>query len=89
MNDYGARVRSACLAAGLRVRLDDRSEKIGAKIREAQLAKIPFMLVVGDREAADGTVSVRSRTAGDQGSSSLDAFLETARAAVASRSQDV
>jgi threonyl-tRNA synthetase len=89
VNEYGAKVRAACRASGLRARLDDRSEKIGAKIREAQLAKIPFMLVVGDREAASATVSVRSRTAGDQGSSSLETFLETARAAIASRSNDV
>ncbi|HEX6849985.1 MAG TPA: threonine--tRNA ligase [Candidatus Polarisedimenticolaceae bacterium] len=89
INDYGAQVRAACLKAGLRARLDDRSEKIGAKIREAQIAKIPFMLVLGDREAAQATVSVRSRTAGDQGSSPLEAFLEQAAAAIASRSNDV
>ncbi|MGC4081596.1 MAG: His/Gly/Thr/Pro-type tRNA ligase C-terminal domain-containing protein [Vicinamibacterales bacterium] len=54
-------------AAGLRADLDERQEKIGYKIREAQLQKIPYMLVVGDREAAEGTVSVRTRTGGDQG----------------------
>ena len=65
-------------AAGLRVELDERQEKIGYKIREAQLQKIPYMLVTGDREAAEGTVSVRSRSGGDQGSRTLDAFLEDA-----------
>ena len=54
-------------AAGLRVELDERQEKIGYKIREAQLQKIPYMLVIGDREAAEGTVAVRTRTGGDQG----------------------
>ena len=65
--DYAASVRDRLAAAGLRVELDERQEKIGYKIREAQLQKIPYMLVVGDREAAEGTVSVRSRTGGDQG----------------------
>ena len=53
--------------AGLRVEVDGRQEKIGYKIREAQLQKVPYMLVVGDREAAEGTVAVRSRTGGDLG----------------------
>ena len=53
-------MRDRLAAAGLRVELDERQEKIGYKIREAQLQKIPYMLVVGDREAAEGTVSVRS-----------------------------
>jgi threonyl-tRNA synthetase len=54
--------------AGLRIQVDERSEKLGYKIREAQLEKIPLMLVVGDRELADNTVAVRTRDAGDQGS---------------------
>ena len=52
--DYAASVESALAAAGLRVELDQRQEKIGYKIREAQLQKVPYMLVIGDREAADG-----------------------------------
>jgi threonyl-tRNA synthetase len=76
---YAASVRDRLAAAGLRVELDERQEKIGYKIREAQLQKVPYMLVVGDRESADGTVSVRERTGGDRGSSSLDAFIATAR----------
>ncbi|HSP89361.1 MAG TPA: threonine--tRNA ligase [Vicinamibacterales bacterium] len=75
---YAATVRDRLAAAGLRAELDDRQEKIGYKIREAQLQKVPFMLVVGDREMADGTVSVRSREAGDQGPSTVEAFIETA-----------
>ena len=58
--DYAASVRDRLQAAGLRADLDERQEKIGYKIREAQLQKVPYMLVVGDREAAEGTVSVRS-----------------------------
>ena len=58
---YAASVRDQLRAAGLRVELDERQEKIGYKIREAQLQKVPYMLVVGDREAAEGTVSVRTR----------------------------
>jgi threonyl-tRNA synthetase len=65
-------------AAGLRVDLDERQEKIGYKIREAQLQKVPYMLVTGDREAAEGTVSVRSRSAGDLGARSVDAFVADA-----------
>jgi hypothetical protein len=67
VNAYGESVRKACSAAGLRAKLDERSEKIGAKIRDAQLQKIPVMLVVGDREAEQGTVAVRSRKNGTKG----------------------
>ena len=73
--EYAAEVRDQLAAAGLRVELDDRQEKIGYKIREAQLQKIPYMLVIGDREAAEGTVSVRSRSAGDLGARPLDEFV--------------
>ena len=76
--DYARQVERQLSAAGLRVELDGRQEKIGYKIREAQLQKIPYMLVTGDREAAEGTVSVRSRSAGDIGAQALDAFLEMA-----------
>ena len=70
--DYARRVRERLAAAGLRVGVDERQEKIGYKIREAQLQKIPYMLVVGDREAAEGTVGVRHRAAGDVGARRLD-----------------
>ena len=65
-------------AAGLQAELDDRQEKIGYKIREAQLQKVPYMLVVGDREVADGTVSVRSRSGGELGARPVEAFIEAA-----------
>jgi threonyl-tRNA synthetase len=73
--DYAGSVRDRLAAAGLRAKLDERQEKIGYKIREAQLQKVPYMLVVGDREAAEGTVAVRARSGGDQGSSSLNDFI--------------
>jgi threonyl-tRNA synthetase len=76
--DYAASVRDRLTAAGLRVELDDRQEKIGYKIREAQLHKVPYMLVTGDREAAEGTVSVRARAAGDLGARAVDAFVADA-----------
>jgi threonyl-tRNA synthetase len=75
---YAATVRDRLAAAGLRVERDERQEKIGFKIREAQLQKVPYMLVTGDREAADGTVSVRSRSGGDLGPRSVDAFITDA-----------
>ena len=76
--DYASGVRDRLAAAGLRVELDDRQEKIGYKIREAQLQKVPYMLVAGDREAAEGTVSVRSRSGGDLGARAVDAFVADA-----------
>ena len=59
----------------MRVELDDRKEKVNLKIREAQMQKVPYMLVVGDREAQDGTVSVRNRKHADQGAQKVDEFL--------------
>jgi threonyl-tRNA synthetase len=76
--EYARKVRESLKTTGLRVDLDERQEKIGYKIREAQLQKIPYMLVVGDREAAEGTVSVRTRTGGDQGPKSVDDFAKLA-----------
>ncbi|HET6960361.1 MAG TPA: threonine--tRNA ligase [Vicinamibacterales bacterium] len=80
---YAASVRETLRAAGLRVELDERQEKIGYKIREAQLQKVPYMLVIGDREAAEGTVSVRTRAGGDQGASPVDGFIASAREEIA------
>ncbi len=72
---YGRTVQERLGAAGFRVELDDRREKIGLKIREAQLQKIPQMLVIGDREIENGTVALRSRTKGDLGARALDEVL--------------
>ena len=73
--EYAKTVRDRLDEAGIRVELDTRSEKIGYKIREAQTAKIPYMLIVGQKEEEEGTVSVRSRAAGDEGARTLEAFL--------------
>lgn len=77
-NEYGETVVAALKRAGLRVELDDRAEKIGYKIREAQLEKVPYMLVVGEKEAEAGLVSVRSRSEGDLGQMTVDAFRDKA-----------
>ena len=76
--DYARGVRDKLAAAGLRVELDERQEKIGYKIREAQLQKVPYMLVTGDREAAESTVAVRSRAGGDLGGKTLEQFIQDA-----------
>ena len=81
-------VRDALTAAGLRVDVDPRVEKVGYKIREAQLQKIPYMLVIGDREAAEGTVSVRSRTAGDLGARPVADFVRDAAEEVARKGRE-
>ena len=83
--EYARTVGEQLRANGLRVDVDERQEKIGYKIREAQLQKIPYMLVVGDREAADSTVSVRSRAQGDLGSRTVDKFVQDARAETESK----
>jgi threonyl-tRNA synthetase len=77
--EWAETVRAKLAEAGFRVQVDGRVEKIGYKIREAQLQKVPYMLVMGDREAAEGSVAVRSRTGGDLGAKSLDDFLAQAR----------
>jgi threonyl-tRNA synthetase len=83
--DYAERVLARLTETGLRVELDRRQEKIGYKIREAQLQKVPYMLVIGDREAAEGTVAVRSRTGGDLGARPLEEFVKAAAGESASR----
>ena len=77
--DYAASVERQLAEAGLRVEVDRRQEKIGYKIREAQLLKVPYMLVIGDREATEGTVSVRSRTGGDLGGRTVAEFIASAK----------
>lgn len=73
-HDYAKQVYAQLHAAGIRVEVDARNEKIGYKIREAQNEKIPYMLVVGDKEVENGTVSVRARKDGDLGAMAVDAF---------------
>ena len=74
--DYAEKVRKELAMNGVDVTVDNRSEKIGYKIREARLARLPYMLVVGEKEEAEGLVSVRSRYAGDEGQKSIDAFVD-------------
>jgi threonyl-tRNA synthetase len=71
-NDLASRMREK----GFRVKVDGRNEKVGLKIRQAQLEKIPFMLILGDREERDGTVSLRVRNQGETGTRSVSDFLE-------------
>ncbi len=82
---YGEEVAARLRAEGFRVGLDARNEKIGYKIREAQLQKVPFMLIVGDKEVEVGAVAVRSRKKGDEGQAEIDGFIERLRGLVKDR----
>jgi threonyl-tRNA synthetase len=86
-NEAAAAVLAALQTAGLRGELDARSESVGRKIRDAQLRKLPYMLVIGEREAAAGTVAVRERSAGDIGVVSLEEFVERLRTETSERSR--
>ncbi|MFQ8696390.1 MAG: threonine--tRNA ligase [Alitiscatomonas sp.] len=83
--EYAKSVKAQLDEAGIRAEIDLRSEKIGYKIREAQTQKIPYMLVVGQKEEADGTVSVRSRFKGDEGSRELSCFISDVKEEIAGR----
>ena len=76
--DYANEVKAKLEAVGMRVELDDRNEKIGYKIREARMQRVPYMLVMGDNEVEEGTLSVRSRKDGDLGAKSVDEFIAAA-----------
>ena len=80
--EYAAQISRSLEAQNFRVEVDGRNEKIGKKIREAQLEKIPYMLVVGDRDMEAGTVSVRHRAEGDLGAMSLENFTAMLRQVV-------
>jgi threonyl-tRNA synthetase len=85
INEYAEQVANELRAAGFRVETNLRSEKVGAKIRDAQMQKVPFMLVLGDRELEQNQVAVRERAKGDIGVMSLPEFTEMARKLVAER----
>lgn len=85
--DYVRQLQEKLEKAGIRCELDDRSEKIGFKIRSAQLEKIPYMLVVGDKDIEAGTVAVRSRKNGDEGASTIDEFIERIQKEVAEKAK--
>lgn len=76
--EYLEQVKEKLEAAGLRCEIDARSEKIGFKIRAAQLEKVPYMLIAGDKDVENATVSVRARKAGDEGATTVDAFIAKA-----------
>src|SRR3954453_16043264 len=75
-NEAAAKVRDELVAAGVRAEVDDRTESVGRKIRDGELRKVPYMLVIGDREAEDGTVSVREHRLGDTGSVGVAEFAD-------------
>jgi len=83
--DYAHRVAAQLQAEELRTQVDVRPERMNLKIRQAQLQKIPYMLIVGDKEAASGEVSVRLRNGEDLGRQNLDAFKEIAKTAIAQK----
>jgi threonyl-tRNA synthetase len=84
-----ARVAAAKMsAAGIRVEIDDKNEKLGARIRRAELQKVPAMLVIGEKEAASDAVAVRRRHGGDAGTMAVDDFVAAARRAVEGRKND-
>ncbi|MCL2661196.1 MAG: His/Gly/Thr/Pro-type tRNA ligase C-terminal domain-containing protein, partial [Acidobacteriaceae bacterium] len=84
--EYAASVKAKLEAAGLRVELDASNEKMNARIRQFALEKIPFVLVMGDKEAASESVSVRTRGKGDEGIATLAAFVERAKALLETKS---
>ncbi len=84
-HEYAQKVMERLGQANIRAEIDDRNEKMGYKIRAAQTKKIPYMLVVGDKEAQSGQVSVRNRFAGDEGAQSLESFLEKIEEFIQSR----
>ena len=84
-NDYAKQVLEKLLDGGVRAELDDRNEKLQAKIRDAQLQKVPYMLVIGGKEAEAGTVSVRHRAKGDLGARPLEQFSADLRAEIDSK----
>lgn len=83
--DYANKVMSDLKDAGIRTEIDDRAEKIGYKIREARLQKIPYMLVVGAKEEEEGKVSVRSRFMGDEGAKDLKEFIDSVKEEIKNR----
>jgi threonyl-tRNA synthetase len=86
---YANKVRDILLQAGLRVEIDARNEKMNAKIRDFTLQKVPYVLVMGDKEEASNAVSVRTRGKGDQGSMPLDQFVARTQQFVAGKSMEV
>ncbi len=87
VNDYAGEVVAALKAKGIRVELDDRSESANYKIRAAQLEKIPYMLVIGDKEVEEGTVSVRTRDGKNLGAMKVEDFITKACDEIATKAR--
>ena len=86
--EYASGVYEKLKAAGIRVELDHKDEKVGYKIRQAQLEKVPYMLVLGEKEAAEGAITVRSRDKGDLGRAQLDDFIQEIKKLTETRAKD-
>ncbi len=86
--DYAKEVSAALRKCGIRAEVDMRQEKIGYKIREAQLEKVPYMLVIGEKEQAEGAVAVRSRKDGDKGTMPVQAFIDKALEEIKTKAKD-
>ena len=84
-NDYAQQVAEQLLTVGVRVEVDSRNEKIGYKIREAQMQKVPYMLVVGEKEVASQTVGLRKRGQGDLGAVAVEQFVADITAEIKER----
>ena len=87
INEYAEKVAAELAGDGFRVETDTKSDKIGAKIRDAQLKKVPYMLILGDKELEENNIAVRQRKEGDIGAMSLEDFITRIRAERANRSQ--
>ena len=88
VNEYAERIAAELRRARLRVETNLRGEKIGAKIRDAQLQKVPYMLILGDKEVENRNISLRHRTKGDLGAYSLEGFVEELRHLITTRATD-
>ena len=88
-NDYAAQVAEQLRVAGIRTELNDSPEKIGAKIRKATLEKVPYMAVVGQREAEASNVSLRHRTDGDKGPMSVEGLIDGLNGEIATKGEKV
>ena len=86
--EYARKIADECTAKGMRVTVDERNEKIGYKIRAAQLEKIPYMIVIGEKEMSEGTVAVRSRKKGDMGAMAAAEFIAMAEEQIKNKSKD-
>ena len=87
-NDYAQKVKELLEAQDVRTIVDDRSEKIGRKIRDNEMKHIPYLIVVGEKEAAEGKVAVRKQGEGDQGTMTIDEFAKKVNDEVAEMTKD-